>query len=157
MTKDRVSAICRGLDEQVELFRQPPVAGAYPYQRPERLDERFAGTVVAGLRGEHQAAFARRRAALSAAVAPSRRRPTAATMVPHIELPSGEPVPVLGQGSRGLGEVRRPAVEQLVAALERLRERRLISHWGVAGLWVSHPGVVARVRPTLPRSPGGRL
>jgi transposase-like protein len=31
MTKDRVSAICRGLDEQVELFRARPLEGAYPY------------------------------------------------------------------------------------------------------------------------------
>jgi len=31
MTKDRVSAICRGLDEQVELFRTRPLEGAYPY------------------------------------------------------------------------------------------------------------------------------
>jgi transposase-like protein len=31
MTKDRVSAICRALDEQVELFRQRPLDGAYPY------------------------------------------------------------------------------------------------------------------------------
>jgi putative transposase len=31
MTKDRVSAICRGLDEQVELFRSRPLEGAYPY------------------------------------------------------------------------------------------------------------------------------
>ena len=31
MTKDRVSAMCRGLDEQVELFRERPLEGAYPY------------------------------------------------------------------------------------------------------------------------------
>jgi putative transposase len=31
MTKDRVSAICRGLDEQVQLFRARPLDGAYPY------------------------------------------------------------------------------------------------------------------------------
>ena len=31
MTKDRVSAMCRSLDEQVELFRQRPLEGAYPY------------------------------------------------------------------------------------------------------------------------------
>src|SRR5204862_7432546 len=31
MTKDRVSALCRALDEQVELFRQRPLQGAYPY------------------------------------------------------------------------------------------------------------------------------
>jgi putative transposase len=31
MTKDRVSALCRGLDEQVEVFRQRPLEGAYPY------------------------------------------------------------------------------------------------------------------------------
>jgi len=31
MTKDRVSAICRGLDEQVDAFRQRPLEGAYPY------------------------------------------------------------------------------------------------------------------------------
>ena len=31
MTKDRVSAICRALDQQVELFRQRPLEGAYPY------------------------------------------------------------------------------------------------------------------------------
>lgn len=31
MTKDRVSAICRGLDEQVDAFRTRPLEGAYPY------------------------------------------------------------------------------------------------------------------------------
>jgi putative transposase len=31
MTKDRVSVLCRALDEQVELFRQRPLEGAYPY------------------------------------------------------------------------------------------------------------------------------
>jgi putative transposase len=31
MTKDRVSAICRALDEQVEQFRTRPLEGAYPY------------------------------------------------------------------------------------------------------------------------------
>ena len=31
MTKDRVSTMCRALDEQVELFRQRPLEGAYPY------------------------------------------------------------------------------------------------------------------------------
>jgi putative transposase len=31
MTKDRVSALCRNLDEQVELFRFRPLEGAYPY------------------------------------------------------------------------------------------------------------------------------
>src|SRR6201991_831869 len=31
MTKDRVSAICRALDEQVEAFRARPLEGAYPY------------------------------------------------------------------------------------------------------------------------------
>lgn len=31
MTKDRVSALCRGLDEVVEAFRSRPLEGAYPY------------------------------------------------------------------------------------------------------------------------------
>ena len=31
MSKDRVSALCRGLDEQVEAFRSRPLAGEYPY------------------------------------------------------------------------------------------------------------------------------
>jgi len=31
MTKDRVSGLCRALDEQVELFRGRPLEGAYPY------------------------------------------------------------------------------------------------------------------------------
>jgi putative transposase len=31
MTKDRVSAMCRALDEQVEAFRQRPLDGGYPY------------------------------------------------------------------------------------------------------------------------------
>ncbi len=31
MSKDRVSALCRALDEQVELFRSRPLEGAYPY------------------------------------------------------------------------------------------------------------------------------
>lgn len=31
MTQDRVSAICRGLDERVAAFRERPLEGAYPY------------------------------------------------------------------------------------------------------------------------------
>ena len=31
MTKDRVSALCRGLDDQVDAFRQRPLEGAHPY------------------------------------------------------------------------------------------------------------------------------
>src|SRR5689334_8548234 len=31
MTKDRVSTLCRALDEQVEVFRQRPLEGSYPY------------------------------------------------------------------------------------------------------------------------------
>ena len=31
MTKDRVSAMCRALDERVEAFQQRPLEGAYPY------------------------------------------------------------------------------------------------------------------------------
>jgi len=31
MTKDRVSALCRGLDERVEAFRERPLEGDYPY------------------------------------------------------------------------------------------------------------------------------
>jgi len=31
MDKDRVSRLCRALDEQVELFRQRPLDGSYPY------------------------------------------------------------------------------------------------------------------------------
>jgi putative transposase len=31
MTKDRVSQICRGLDEQVDAFRNRPLEGSYPY------------------------------------------------------------------------------------------------------------------------------
>ena len=31
MTKDRVSALCRALDEQVEIFRERPLEGSYPY------------------------------------------------------------------------------------------------------------------------------
>ena len=31
MTKDTVSRLCRGLDEQVQIFRERPLEGAYPY------------------------------------------------------------------------------------------------------------------------------
>jgi putative transposase len=31
MTKDSVSRLCRGLDDQVTVFRERPLAGAYPY------------------------------------------------------------------------------------------------------------------------------
>jgi putative transposase len=31
MTKDRVSALCRALDEQVRVFRERPLEGSYPY------------------------------------------------------------------------------------------------------------------------------
>lgn len=31
MSKDRVSALCRNLDEQVQVFRERPLEGSYPY------------------------------------------------------------------------------------------------------------------------------
>ena len=31
MSKDQVSRLCRGLDEQVSVFRERPLDGAYPY------------------------------------------------------------------------------------------------------------------------------
>ena len=31
MSKDTVSRLCRGLDEQVTVFLERPLAGAYPY------------------------------------------------------------------------------------------------------------------------------
>ena len=31
MSKDRVSALCRALDEHVEAFRKRPLEGDYPY------------------------------------------------------------------------------------------------------------------------------
>jgi transposase-like protein len=31
MSKDQVSRLCRGLDEQVTVFRERPLAGSYPY------------------------------------------------------------------------------------------------------------------------------
>jgi putative transposase len=31
MSKDQVSRLCRGLDEQVQVFRERPLAGTYPY------------------------------------------------------------------------------------------------------------------------------
>jgi transposase-like protein len=31
LSKDQVSRLCRGLDEQVEIFRERPLEGAYPY------------------------------------------------------------------------------------------------------------------------------
>jgi putative transposase len=44
MTKDTVSRLCRGLDEQVTVFRERPLAGAYPYlwldAKVERVRER---------------------------------------------------------------------------------------------------------------------
>jgi putative transposase len=44
MTKDTVSRLCRGLDEQVSVFRERPLAGAYPYlwldAKVERVRER---------------------------------------------------------------------------------------------------------------------
>jgi len=30
MSKDTVSRLCRGLDEQVQVFRERPLEGAYP-------------------------------------------------------------------------------------------------------------------------------
>ena len=67
MTKDRVSALCRALDEQVELFRQRPLEGAYPYlwldakqvkvqrSRPRRVQggrRRLRGARVRGARSD---------------------------------------------------------------------------------------------------------
>ena len=44
MSKDAVSRLCRGLDEQVTVFRELPLAGAYPYlwldAKVERVRER---------------------------------------------------------------------------------------------------------------------
>jgi transposase-like protein len=44
MSKDQVSRLCRGLDEQVRIFRERPLEGAYPYVwldgKVERVRER---------------------------------------------------------------------------------------------------------------------
>ena len=44
MSKDQVSRLCRGLDEQVAIFRERPLEGAYPYlwldAKVERVRER---------------------------------------------------------------------------------------------------------------------
>jgi putative transposase len=44
MNKDQVSRLCRGLDEQVRVFRERPLEGAYPYlwldAKVERVRER---------------------------------------------------------------------------------------------------------------------
>ena len=44
MSKDQVSRLCRGLDEQVRVFRERPLEGAYPYlwldAKVERVRER---------------------------------------------------------------------------------------------------------------------
>jgi diketogulonate reductase-like aldo/keto reductase len=44
-----------------------------------------------------------------------RPRSTAARMVRQIQLPSGDSIPALGQGSAGLAEGRRPAAEEIAA------------------------------------------
>jgi putative transposase len=40
MTKDQVSRPCRGLDEQVRVFRERSLVGAYPYLWPDAKVER---------------------------------------------------------------------------------------------------------------------
>jgi putative transposase len=44
LSKDQVSRLCRGLDEQVRVFRERPLEGAYPYlwldAKVERVRER---------------------------------------------------------------------------------------------------------------------
>ena len=49
MSKSQVSRICQALDERVEVFRNRPLEGAYPYlwldARVERVREREAGMV----------------------------------------------------------------------------------------------------------------
>ena len=51
MSKDQVSRLCRGLDEQVAAFRQRPLEGAYPYLWLDAKVEK----VRAGGRVEHRA------------------------------------------------------------------------------------------------------
>ena len=50
MTKDLVSALCRGLDEQVHAFRNQSLEGAWPYVRLDakqvRLRDQGRGTIV---------------------------------------------------------------------------------------------------------------
>jgi putative transposase len=49
MSKDTVSRLCRGLDEQVTVFRERPLEGSYPYlwlnAKVERVRER-AGSAI---------------------------------------------------------------------------------------------------------------
>ena len=51
VSKDQVSRLCQGLDEQVTAFRQRPLAGAYPYLWLDAKVEK----VRAGGRVEHRA------------------------------------------------------------------------------------------------------
>jgi transposase-like protein len=52
MTKDRVSALCRALDEQVEVFRSRPLEGEHPYlcSTPRWSRSAIAATSTEGAR-----------------------------------------------------------------------------------------------------------
>ena len=78
MSKDQVSRLCRGLDEQVQAFRERPLEGRYPYlwldAKVERVREpggvRHKALVIAY--GVHQAAAVRSSAWTSGKPRPKR-------------------------------------------------------------------------------------
>jgi putative transposase len=48
MSKDQVSRLCRGLDEQVRVFRERPLEGRYPYLWLDAKVERSARPAGSG-------------------------------------------------------------------------------------------------------------
>ena len=68
MSKDRVSELCRALDERVDAFRSRPLEGDYP----------TSGSTPNSFGSETAATCARRRWWSPTTVAPSGRRPCAA-------------------------------------------------------------------------------
>ena len=50
MSKDQVSRLCRGLDEQVRAFRERPLEGAYPYLWLDAKIEKVRDRGARGLR-----------------------------------------------------------------------------------------------------------
>jgi transposase len=51
LSKDQASRLCRGLDEQVRVFRERPLAGAYPYLWLDAKVERVRERVGCATRG----------------------------------------------------------------------------------------------------------
>jgi Transposase, Mutator family/Nitronate monooxygenase len=127
MTKDQVSRLCRGLDEQVRVFRERPLEGTYPYlwldAKVERVRE--PGRLARGVRNRfldrHGAAAPAAYPEIHHLTAPLRQAGRTAGDPGLVNLWAGQAYELGRQ--LPAGQLVRTLAEEARAALQQARER----------------------------------